>query len=639
MMVELTIDGKRIECSESATILEAASASAIAIPNLCFASELEPYGACGLCVVEVEGSPKLLRACATKVKTGMVVHTRTERVLKARKLALELIMSDHEGDCLGPCRLNCPAHTDCQKYVREIAEGDFGAAWRTVMEVCPLPASLGRICPHPCETNCRRSLVEAPISIAALKAFAADEARKRGLLKMPAVAKKTGKRVFVVGAGPAGLTAAYQLARKGHEVTIYEQMPKAGGMFRYGIPEFRLPKKILQGEIDDIVSMGVKIVTSFKVGRDATLADLRSKCDAMIVANGAWLSSPMGVPGEDSKRVVGGIDFLRELPRLEGAVAIVGGGNTAMDACRMALRRGAKKSYVLYRRTRAEMPAEAVEIAEAEEEGVEFKFLRNPAEIVETANGLKVKLQVMELGPVDAKGRRRPIPVAGKFEELELSTLVMAIGQRADARGFEALPLDGVEVCGDASAKGAGYAIQAIADANETVEKISAYLSKTPYIAKPITVSERALSKEDFLEYERKPRTDGPRNAREAKREAKRCLECGCHDYRDCRLIRLVEENRIDVKRLKGEKHPAFVERSLGAIERNQAKCITCGMCVRICEEVAKKGLLGLVGRGFKTVIKPEFKGKAAIAGCVDCGLCVEYCPTGALKRLKKDGE
>ncbi len=628
-MVELTIDGVTVAAKESQTILEAAAKASIEIPNLCFMGKLESFGACGLCVVEVEGSSKLLRACATKVRAGMVVNTCSERVLKARKFALELIMSDHEGDCLGPCKLNCPAHTECQKYVKEIARGDFGAAWRTVMETYPIPASLGRVCPHPCENGCRRSLVEAPISLAALKAFAADTARKKGENKMPQCAKPTGKKVFVIGSGPAGLTAAYQLARLGHAVTVYEQMPLTGGMFRYGIPEFRLPKSVLQYEIDAIQSLGVKFITSFKVGRDATIKELREKCDAMIVANGAWVSSPMGIPGEDCEGVIGGIDFLRELPRLEGAVAIVGGGNTAMDACRMALRQGAKKSYIIYRRTRAEMPAEKSEIAEAEEEGVEFKFLRNPIGIAKTDKGkLKVSLQVMELGPKDEKGRRRPIPVEGKVEEIEVKSVLMAIGQKVDIRGFEGLPMEGVEVCGDA--KRVGYAVQAIADANEAVKKIDAYLKGERYVARAISVSERALTKEDFCDVKRIERSAKLKNMREAMREAKRCLECGCHDYHECKLIRLVEKAQADVKRLSGEKHTAFIEESLGVIERNQAKCITCGLCVRVCEEIAKQGILGFVGRGFKTVIKPEFKGK--LTACVDCKLCVEHCPTGALR-------
>ena len=185
-MIKLTIDGVAVEAEEGSTVLAAAQRAGIEIPNLCFLKELSPYGACGLCVVEVEKCPKLLRACATKVAEGMVVNTKGERALRARKLAMELLMGDHDGDCQGPCKLNCPAHTDCQKYVREIAEGRFADATATVRETFPLPAAIGRVCPHPCERHCRRGLVEQPLSIAALKAFAADWTREHNALVKPA---------------------------------------------------------------------------------------------------------------------------------------------------------------------------------------------------------------------------------------------------------------------------------------------------------------------------------------------------------------------------------------------------------------------------------------------------------------------
>jgi formate dehydrogenase major subunit len=231
--------------------------------------------------------------------------------MKARKLALELLMGDHDGDCQGPCKLNCPAHTDCQKYVKEIAEGRFADAAATVMETFPIPASIGRVCPHPCEKACRRRLVEAPISIAQLKYFAADQARKDGTLRAPSVARPTGKKVGIIGGGPAGLTAAFKLAQWGHAVTVYDQMPEMGGMLRYGIPAYRLPKDVLKAETDAIEALGVTFVNDFKIGRDAKFEDLCGWFDAVIVANGAWKSTSMRVKGEDLAGVWGGIDFLR----------------------------------------------------------------------------------------------------------------------------------------------------------------------------------------------------------------------------------------------------------------------------------------------------------------------------------------
>ena len=673
-MVTLTIDGVKVEAEEGSNILTAAAKAGIEIPNLCYLKELAPYGACGVCVVEAQGVPKLLRACATKVAEGMVINTKSERALKARKLAMELLMGDHDGDCLGPCKLKCPAHTDCQKYVKEIAEGRYADAVATIKEVFPLPASIGRVCPHPCENACRRQLVEAPVSIAHLKAFAADKVFVDGNEKPAVHAAPTGKKVGIVGGGPAGLSAAYRLALSGHEVTLFDQMPEMGGMLRYGIPEYRLPKAVLKRETDAIAAEGVKFVNSFKIGRDATLEKLRGDFDALIVANGAWRSVSMGIPGEDLSGVWGGIDFLRaavngEKPELGRRVAIVGGGNTAMDACRTAVRFGAEEVYVLYRRTRDEMPAEKIEIAEAEEEGVKFKFLSSPVRITgENGKVVAVDLQMMELGEPDARGRRRPVPVAGKVETMTIDTVIIAVGQQNDAEGFELLPktergtiaaaanysteFDGVFACGDAVGRGAGIAIEAIAEANEAAKAVDAYLKGAKYEPVQRIVSEREVTKDDFADREKAERCRMPvRSADErrrdfkevnlgldeetARKEAARCLECGCHDYADCRLIRYAQRLQTDVKRLRGAFHPGFVETKLVSIERNQRKCITCNLCVRVCEEKARKGILGLVGRGFTTVVKPEFRDASVTDFCRECRLCFESCPTGALRLVR----
>ena len=368
--IRITIDGKEIFAESGKTVLEIAAENNIEIPNLCYSKNLKIYGACGLCVVEAEGNPKLLRACATTAADGMVIKTNTERVKRARKIALELIMSDHVGDCKGPCSLNCPAQTDVQGYLKEIALGNDRKAVEIIKEKIPLPASIGRVCPHPCEANCRRRFVEEPLSIAYLKAFAADNDLASDEPFVPEKAKATGKKVSIIGGGPAGLTAAYYLCLSGHEVTVFDAMPEMGGMLRYGIPEYRLPKNVLRKEISLIGNLGVLMKNNMSIGKDISFEEIRENSDAVLIATGAWKPMNIGCPGEELSGVISGIDFLREvnsgkIPEIGKSVAVVGGGNTAMDACRTAIRCGAENVYVIYRRTRAEAPAEDIEIEEA----------------------------------------------------------------------------------------------------------------------------------------------------------------------------------------------------------------------------------------------------------------------------------
>jgi len=289
MSITYTIDGVKVTAEPSDTILTSATRAGVEIPTLCFDKHTAIYGACGVCLVEVEGVPKLLRACSARPQEGYVVSTKTDRVNRARQTALEPLLSDHTGDCRGPCKLNCPAMTDCQKYVGEIREGRYKDAVNTIYEVFPLPSSIGRVCPHPCEDACRRQMVEEPISIAFLKAFAGDKVAAED----PYVVQcepDTGKRVAVIGGGPAGLTAAYHLRRFGHAVTIYDQQPKMGGMLRYGIPAYRLPKDVLDREIAIIADAGVEMVNGVKLGRDIQFDQLRADFDAVLVAIGAWKS-------------------------------------------------------------------------------------------------------------------------------------------------------------------------------------------------------------------------------------------------------------------------------------------------------------------------------------------------------------
>ena len=334
-----------------------------------------------------------------------------------------------------PCTQACPAYVDAARYIRSIADGKPAEAVAVVREKNPFPSVCAYICAHPCEDSCNRGLIDEPIAIRMLKRFAVDN--DTGLWKQYSrISPPSGKRVAVIGSGPAGLTAAYYLVKLcGHQVTVFEALPEPGGMLRFGIPDYRLPKRILSADISEIVNVGVEIKTNTRVDTPESL--LGQGFDAVFVAIGAQQAIGLGVPGDDDTRVLGGVDFLRNVDlgnkvELGNRVAIIGGGNTAMDSARTALRLGSKEVTIIYRRTRVEMPASPEEIEDALDEGIKIIFLAAPTRVFSNKEGLLLECTRMKLGAPDASGRRRPEPSEGSEFTISLDNIIAAISQQPD---------------------------------------------------------------------------------------------------------------------------------------------------------------------------------------------------------------
>ncbi|GAB4341025.1 MAG: NAD(P)-binding protein [Candidatus Abyssubacteria bacterium] len=499
-----------------------------------------------------------------------------------------------------PCIAACPAGERVEEWIRLLEQERYAKAWRLIKTTNPLPRVCGRVCFHPCEADCNRGHYDRPVAIHSLERFVSDHARSIDTLERPRV-EKSGKRIGVVGSGPAGLACAYHLALRGHDAVVYEAETELGGLLRHGIPAYRLPKDVLNEEIEDILALGIDVRTGVRV---EDFEELRATHDAVFVATGLGVSKRLGIPGEAGEGVMSALDFLNRVnsgaaPELRGKVVIVGGGNAAIDAARAAVRLG-EAPTILYRRSREEMPAYPPEVEEAEREGVAIHFLAEPVEIIRE-NGRPILLECVrnQLGEIDKDGRKKPIAIKGSNFFVEASAVIVAIGEGPET----------------------------------TFSELYQSKSSNVFFGGDLIVPQRTVA-------------HAIGSGRRAAMEIDRCLG-GCGQdpagvmegpvvrFEDINIDYFVRTPRARVPMLSlGERQGNFSEVCLGlepsaALEEagrcfHCGACISCDNCFDLCPDIAVRKTTD--GR---YLIDYDY--------CKGCGICVHECPRNAMSIAEED--
>ena len=558
--------------------------------------------ACGQCVENCQMNALKLgqKLCSTEPVVGDVssVEYRNSMWKKSDyNVDYRTNRTDVVSTGTAPCKAQCPAHIPVQGYIKLASQGRYTEALELIKKENPFPAVCGRICNKACEDACTRGSIDSPIAIDDIKKFIAEKDLEAGTRYVPKMLNQIGKpypeKIAVIGAGPAGLSCAYYLAVKGYPVTVFEKEKLLGGMMTLGIPSFRLDRDVVNAEIDILRELGVEFKTGVQVGKDVTIQQLRQEgFKAFYLGIGASKGMAVGCKGDDLPGVFTGIDFLKavnlgEKPGIGNAVAVIGGGNVAIDVARTAVRLGAESVTIVYRRGRDEMPAADDEIAEAEEEGVKFMFLASPVEICGKGKAQELKVELMELGEADAKGRRKPVGT-GKFQTVPVSSVISSIGQLVDMGGIEegtnmqfsrkgTVYVDSLSYqtgepdifAGGDVVTGPKFAIDAIAAGKEGAISIHRFVHPGQRLDfgrdrrdyKPLDVSTAAVSIESFDTAPRQKAAGG------AATEAKKT-------FKDLRGVFTEEQLKKETERCLG----------CGAVTVDEYMCVGCGICTTKCK-------------------------------------------------------
>ncbi len=659
--VSVNINGKWFDAQKGETVLDVARREGIDIPALCSLEGTAAWGGCRLCLVEVDGVDKLQAACTTWAAEGLTVQTETPRVRARRESYLRMYLSDHNSYCEAPCTHACPTHVDIPAYMAALAEGDAPGAAAIVRDELPFPGILARVCPRYCEPVCRRGAVDEPIAICDLHRAAADHSTARLNRGM-----STGKRVAVVGAGPAGLAAAWFLTARGHQVTVYDSEAQPGGSLRYLVPEFRLPASVLDADLAPLWQAGARFVGGSQMHYDTDPQVLfEAGFDAVVIGTG---SKAKTAKKPAAKHTLDAYEFLRGRrdgsgKPLSGKVVVVGGGISAVDAARTALRSGAEAVTVVSRYEADAMPAGARDVAAAREEGVSFEFGASADRVAAASAAPAAGKATVIIAAENGVGTSGTIKVAGENvtpNRFTGRTAYTGLFVAGDALGGAKSAIHAV-----ASGKRAALAVDAWLRGEDlaTLEQMLADHARLPYLEQlkqdeALGATAKRLAERDPVwlamgagaepkaraampRLSKAKRLSGPNMEVEqgyslaaAEAEAKRCLRCTCPSLGECDLQRLGVEYGVTSNALvkKGSRVRVVQPQTEHPfIRRDMERCIACGRCVRICRDVAGPACYDFTGRGFTINVDTPYGEALQLADCISCGRCVTSCPTGAL--------